>query len=94
MLTYSSSIFLSKTLQKPIIFDFLYEKSSTSPNRFISLIIGSISEGTSCVPTSLYSLNPLSVLGLWEAVIMIPPKAFTSLTAKDSSGVGLKESNI
>ena len=49
---------------------------------------------TICAPSSQYTLYPLYSGGLWLAVITIPAIQFNCLTAKDSSGVGLNESNL
>ena len=47
-----------------------------------------------CEPSSQYTLYPLYFGLLWLAVIIIPAVHPSSLTAKDSSGTGLKWSNI
>ena len=47
--------------------------------------------GTICPPPFQYTLYPLYSGGLWEAVNTIPQIHFNFLTAKDNSGVGLKD---
>ena len=49
--------------------------------------------GVICAPSSQYTLYPLYSGGLWLAVILIPAIHPSFLTAKESSGVGLRLSN-
>ena len=48
--------------------------------------------GVICPPSAPYTLYPLYSGGLWLAVITIPASAFKCRTAKDSSGVGRRDS--
>ena len=61
---------------------------------FISSVIAFAICGITWAPSSQYTLYPLYSGGLWLAVITIPAIVFKFLTAKDNSGVVLKESNI
>ena len=57
---------------------------------FTSLIISPAFSSVTCPPNSSYTLYPLYILGLCEAVITIPPWQLKCLVAKESIGVGLK----
>ena len=50
--------------------------------------------GVNCAPSSQYTLYPLYSGGLWLAVMLMPAMQPNSRTAKDSSGVGRRDSNL
>ena len=62
-------------------------------NEFMRLIISPSKGGTSCPPSSQYTLYPLYSGGLCEAVKTIPHWQPKCLTAKDNSGVARRSSN-
>ena len=71
--------------------DFIFEKSEIE---FTSAIISESIGSVICAPSSQYTLYPLYFGGLWLAVTTIPDIHPNFLTAKDNSGVGLKDANM
>ncbi len=55
--------------------------------------ISATTSGGAEEPAGLFTLKPLSVPGLWLAVITIAPAAWRSMTAYEITGVGWKRSD-